>query len=244
MAAIVNRKMTLKDSWAPSGPSGWAGLIRQSGLIHAWPCDTANTTTSLAKDVVGGKDATLYNCTLNGSGPSSNLNNAVNFARSSSAYGDTGLSVLPTTAFSIVAWVYIASNTGYMRMFSTGDVGSNSKGVSLEYEDGTNHKGIWRIGNGTTNTAVNTETNDVPVGTWVMLTVTFDGTNVRIYTNGSHDPPWPGTIAGPMSLSGNNLLFGNTPGGPNDFLDGKLTGMAMWDVAISATDVSDIFAIA
>ena len=44
--------------------------------INCWPFDAAHTTTSVATDVVGGKNATLSNVTLLGSGPTTNLNNA------------------------------------------------------------------------------------------------------------------------------------------------------------------------
>src|SRR5271155_1678842 len=70
-----------------SGGSGWCGLIPQSGLTNCWPFDTAHTTSSAATDLIAGSNLTLTSITLNGSGPSSNLNNAID-CNGTTSHGD------------------------------------------------------------------------------------------------------------------------------------------------------------
>jgi hypothetical protein len=60
------------DAKPASGVTGWCSKIPQSGLVNCWPFDSTYTTSSTATDPIGGKNATLTNVTLNGSGPSTN----------------------------------------------------------------------------------------------------------------------------------------------------------------------------
>jgi hypothetical protein len=112
------------------GFSGWTGLIPQSGLVSAWPFDTAYTTTGTATDPVGGKNATLTAVTLNGSGPTTHLNNAGGFNGSSS----TGITTLagPSTAnFTISFWLWQSSIVSGQRSMANSHTDADFSGFQV-----------------------------------------------------------------------------------------------------------------
>src|ERR1700688_377455 len=130
--------------------SGWASLIPQTGLVAAWPFDTANLTSGTATETVAGANATLTAVTLNGSGPNSLLNNAGIF-NGTTSHGDTTLANIPTTLFTITFWVNAnASMASGSRIIANDHTDADSKGFQIKADDTTVAWSVG-IGNGTIN---------------------------------------------------------------------------------------------
>jgi hypothetical protein len=217
-----------------SGPSGWAGLIPQSGLVNAWPFDNTYTTSSVATDPIGGKNAALTSVTLNGSGPSTNLNNAGVFNGTSST-GLTALAGLQTAVFTVSIWLYTASALAKRPMAS-----DNPGTVGFDFIVYTGATSSFVVGNGSTN--ANVGIANMSASSWTMLTITYDGTNFVAYQNGTSFGGG-GTLTGLVTNSGNNVAFGFNPAYSGDYWPGKIAGVAIWNRALSSGEVSSVFAL-
>jgi hypothetical protein len=189
--------------------SNWCGLIPQSGLVNCWPYDTANTTTSTATDVVGGKNSTQLNVTLNGSGPSANLNNAAVF-NGTTSHGDTpgpaSSTPPPRAAFSVVYWVFPQAVGAFGSVIANDNSGgADNNGIRFFYQGGT--ATIHQFaGNGTTSADLATA---VTFNAWTMQTVTYDGTTLISYLNSTAVSTL--ALAGPIATPTNALGFGYDP---------------------------------
>ncbi len=224
------------------GASGWCGLVPQGGIVNCWPMDTANTSSVLATDTVGGKNATLNNITLNGSGPtgSPNLNNAI-VCNGSTSHGDTpGLASStspPRSAFSVVYWINPTGlgASGNQRIIANDHTGgADNNGISWYYAVGGLDM-VEFVGNGTTsvNVAAPASTN-----TWTMMTVTYDGTTLTPYAGTTAGTPV--TLAGPVATPTNALGFCYNPAYAGDFFGGMLAGIAVYNRALTSGEVTAI----
>jgi hypothetical protein len=214
-----------------AGVSGWCGLIPQSGLVNCWPYDTAHTTSGTATDVIGSKNSTQTNVTLNGSGPSTNLNNAI-VCNGTSSRGDTALANLPTAAFSLVMWVN-TSTTANGRIIANDHTDNDNNGFEVNVSTSNT---VLYLGNGTT--AVPTGTGGFSAATWTMITYTYDGTTVRAYVNATTGGT--ASFTGPVSAGTNNVSFCVNPSYNGDWYPGMIAGVAIFNRALSAGEVTTI----
>lgn len=211
--------------------SGWCGKIPQSGLVNCWPFDTVNTTTSVATDVIGGKNATLSNVTLAGSGPSSNLNNAGVF-NGTSSIGATTLANLPTTTFSLVMWINTNTNNGG-RAIANDHTDGDDNGFQVITSAGFSSQ--LYLGNGSSN--VSTNANGLPSDTWTMMSWTWDGTTMTGYSGGSSTSS--STFSGPITAGSGDVTFGSIPGGLA-FYTGQIAGVAIYNRVLTPTEIATI----
>jgi len=78
-------------------------------------------------------------------------------------------------------------------------------------------------------------TNTVNDNEWTHLALTFDGTIWRAYKNGIADGTYTGAIG---ANTGSNFWLGN---GYNGYYNGNLEEVAVWDKALSATDINNLY---
>lgn len=216
---------------ASGGVSGWCGLIPQSGLVNCWPYDTAHTTSGTATDVIGGKNSTQTNVTLNGSGPSTNLNNAAIFNGTSSR-GDTALANLPSPNFSVVMWIN-TSSAASGRSMANDHTDNDNKGFQIITNTGSPL--MW-LGNNTS--AGNAGIGAVTSATWTMASWTYDGTNIKGYNNTSLITTIPFT--GPVVSGTNNISFGVNPAYNGDWYPGMLAGVAIYNRMLTSGEIATI----
>lgn len=216
------------------GSLGWCGQILQTGLVNCWPFDTNHTTSSLAKDVIGGKDATMSNFSLNGSGPGTNLNNAGVF-NGTSTKGTTSLANVPTSAFSVGMWVFLTTDTGAGFIFNNGNPNDANKGFMIEQPNGFFALQAYS-GNGTTTTLV--QSGAFSSSAWHCFVVTYDGTTLTPYIDSSAGSTGP--LTSPLVNNGTNTIgFGEQmPPDSGNWYANKLAGVVIYNSALSAGAVS------
>lgn len=218
-----------------SAGGGWCSLIPQSGLVNCWPFDTANTTTSVATDVKGGNSFTLTSVTLNGSGPSTNLNNAGVF-NGTSSHGNviSAFKQLPQPNSSLVIWVNPTSMGGKRVLATDNPSGGSNNGFQIY---GNNSVAISaELGNGTTMAVANP--GIVPTSSWTMLSYTYNGTTITPYLNSTAGTPV--TLAGPATNGSTNLGVGYNPSYSGDFFPGMIAGIAIYNRVLSSSEVTAI----
>jgi concanavalin A-like lectin/glucanase superfamily protein len=220
--------------------SNWCTLIPQSGLVNCWPYDTAHTTSGTATDLIGSKNSTQTNVTLNGSGPSTNLNNAAVFDGSTS-HGDTpgpaSSTPPPRAAFSVVYWINPTGlgASGNQRVIANDHTGgADNNGIAFYYATGADVIEMF-VGNGTT--SLNAVTT-APTNTWTMITLTYDSTTLIPYVGTTAGTSI--TLAGPVATPTNALGFGYNPAYAGDFYGGMLAGVAVYNRALTSGEITTI----
>jgi hypothetical protein len=140
----------------------------------------------------------------------------------------------PTTAISIAAWVKADSLTNYERVVDyTDSTGALAHGYRLQYAYTTN-KWAFLLGGGSP-IAVYSGIAAIP-NEWVFLTATWDGNNMKLYTNAG-TPSVNTNFSGPITYTNTiNLNIGNVRGAANHW-DGLIDEVKIWNYALTAEQV-------
>lgn len=221
----------------PSGGTGWCGLVPvQGSLVNCWPFDTAHSSSATVQDVTGGKNATMSNFSLVGSGPSTNLNNAGSF-NGTSSIGTTTLANLPTSAFTLNIWLNPNSGGGGgNRPLANCHPASNSEGFEL-LAGGSGNQATLYIGNGTLNVQAVTG-GSLTAGSWSMVTFAYNGATLTPYLNASAGTP--GALTGPLVNCSTDVAFGYDPAYSGDYYNGYIAGVAFWNTALTGAQITTL----
>lgn len=83
-------------------------------------------------------------------------------------------------------------------------------------------------------------TDNVPLGVWTHIAVTWDGTNIKMYINGVEDPgSVDGVGSGAIGESNQDVWLGRYHSAPFS-IDGTIAGAQIWDTALSADKISTL----
>ena len=159
----------------------------------------------------------------------------------SSSYIDTTYTVSAVSTQSISVWFKTTSTGGYRTIFS--DAPSNGAAVNTRMQIYTtptstydviigNNSGYW-IGTG------NSISSYID-GNWHNLIATYNGTDVKIYIDGSLFQSFTSTI--PFGTAGNQSLVLGKAGLNNvNYWNGSLDQVRIYDKALSAADVTTLY---
>jgi len=177
----------------------------------------------------------------NGSGVSTAWNTTGRFGNSLTFNGTSSRVNVPdsnsldlTTGATVEAWVY---PTTVAPAWRTTVMKENTAAGDLSYalEGNTPYGGAggWNVIGGTTRAAENTAR--LPVNTWTHTTMTFDGSNIRYYQNGTlvATTPASGSMTngnGPLSIGG-NTIWGD------EFFAGRIDEVRVYNRALSAAEI-------
>jgi len=138
-----------------------------------------------------------------------------------------------TTNFTIAAWVNWNGGAQWQRIFDFGNnttqymfLTPNSGSGTLRFAVSTNSSGAEQ----------RTETSELPVGQWVHVAVTMNGTTANLYTNGVLAATGPDTIS-PSSFNPalNNIGASQFPADP--YFSGLIKSVRIYNYALSASQV-------
>ena len=228
-----------------------------SSLVQAWLMGTdASIVTNL---VTGGIDLTLnkaaaltaedvttdapvvstytfaHNFCLDFSGSAENIKNSTNNTLGIADEWTIALWIKPMEAsFASNRFIFNAQNSGNgndrIDIRHAGNVAGDPLVVGIHDSGGTNFKTYnW-------DNLINTST------AWQHIVVTWDGTNLKLYSDGSIVTPssTPTDNAGTMSTGARRVAFASTHGGATLWV-GRGHSVAMWARALTAADVAQIY---
>src|SRR5262249_49810940 len=81
-------------------------------------------------------------------------------------------------------------------------------------------------------------TKEVPLNTWTHLAMTYDGSFLRLFVNGSADGAL--AVTGPLITTSQPLRIGGLPSGPWYF-NGLIDEVSLYSRAISGTEIQAIY---
>lgn len=76
---------------------------------------------------------------------------------------------------------------------------------------------------------------------WQLISIVWDGTQMKVYVNGELDSPWFNSIAGEQSISINRFEIGMSWGGygSSQSYTGRMAEMRIWNRARSQSEISE-----
>ncbi|MCK5017477.1 MAG: LamG domain-containing protein [Candidatus Peribacteraceae bacterium] len=198
-------------------------------LISYWTlADNSSTQT----DNHGSNDGTVANATYTASGK---ITGAHDFESSSASNkitipNDATLNV--TSAITIQAWVKFETVTG--AVLDKGFDGSNLPyrlcNQSAATEKFGFYNGTWR----------NVNYSTFSTGVWYHIVMTYDGTTIRVYKDGTE----VGThsYSGSLPTNTKDLTIGvyDASGSFSDWFDGLICEVGIWSVALPATGTDSV----
>lgn len=197
-----------------------------SGLVSNYKLD--ETSGSIANDYWGIEHLVNTGITINQAGK---FGQSYLSSVSSNNLSKTGASVL-SGIISMNCWCYRTANP----------TASNS--VIIETGDYANGFGIWIDNSNRVCWFSNTNYNNyasvnytLPLNTWVMLTVTYDGTNVNLYANSTLIKAT--ALASNTNTANTRRMFNRTDGSSSYI--GKIDEASFYNMALTQSNINTLY---
>lgn len=138
-----------------------------------------------------------------------------------------------TTAGSLNAWVYADGYGHSSEAWIAGKWGGVGYYEAIFKVDGSDDYVIqWNGG------IAATSTSSAPTGVWVMYTAVWNSSGTYLYTNGNLNNSGATTWGGDLATG---LDIGRNPDGAQSYWDGRIDEITIWDVDLSASQVSELY---
>ena len=251
----TTKEIKSEIKWTDSGGSQNISLserltnwrkTKATASISRWPFD--ENTACVAHDVVGPNDAALMPATCPTGSATWSTNpkrvgtSALTFDGSNDyVQAPDSNSLDLTTSGTLMAWIYPTKNNT-----TAGIINKGSAAASLAYYLNVNNKnnliaGVIKTGgaNGTPVT-VATANNVLTLNAWNHIAMTWDATTLKVYVNGVLSNT-TNTTALVARVTAGTLQIGAIYPTTSRFT-GTIDEVSIYDVALSATEISTIFA--
>lgn len=215
--------------------------LSQAALIGHWPLDELSGTTAV--------DSANGNNGVNSGGgltwQTGVVGGAAALDGASTVGHDLMVSSIPqmsgATALSISCWINASYSTTYKGVVMTRDVTDSNGtgrnwGVAREYSD--------HIDGRVTGASIDSSSDSAPDGEWLHIVLVWDGSakTRRIYINGVADPASAVSTTSPSSITTSGVwYFGTDISSVSRHFSGAIDDVAMWNSALSASDVATIY---
>jgi fibronectin type 3 domain-containing protein len=144
------------------------------------------------------------------------------------------------TSFSIAAWVYLSTNTAWMRVFDFGTGTTNF--MYLTVHNGSNVPQFSVQANGGTSYSI-TGNAAFPTGVWTHIAVVWNNNLGTMYVNGvfvgsNSNMPWNPSMLGTTTQN----YIGHSEWTADPYLNGRIDDFRIYSRALTSTEVSTIAA--
>ena len=221
---------------APAAGGAWGGP--SSGLTHRWPMDAANVSgygvSQTVADVVGSSTGTMATAGFSSVAGPQGTDTALGF--NGSAYFTVASQPMPAAPFSLFTWAKLNTHNQNSSPYIISFCSSSSANYFIS-ADGS--KLLVCAGSASTSSkCVASSTTPFSNTNWHHVGFTYDGSTVTMYVDGSSvgtaaDTGWASTT--------NDWRFGNQKNG-GDYLNGALKQAVVYNRALSAAEVSQLYA--
>jgi hypothetical protein len=213
--------------------------VPSNGLVGWWPFNGNATDESINTN-----DGTVNGATLT----------ADRFGNANSAYsfnGNNGVNIIVQDAinlrpqnFTLNAWVFISGATMWNQIMSKRIASNNTNSYAIiEYGGsvfGQNTSEVYNLvttTNGTQQTTINT--NTITLGSWNMLTGSFDGNSIKFYVNGQLTSN--SNFSGIIQYTSDPLFFGTSGYFTGQNLIGILDDIGIWNRALTQSEITNLY---
>ena len=134
-----------------------------------------------------------------------------------------------TSAITLQGWIYLDAKSGNYQHIAIKQSGVSSTAY-----------GLWIKDSGELYAEINASSNSITgatslaTGTWLNIALTYDGSDIKLYLNGSQDAS---SSPGSITISHGSYPFDLFSGPFNDRIDGKLGSMLLYSSGLSAAQI-------
>lgn len=156
------------------------------------------------------------------------------FSGASTSYIDCGAnSAFAPAQFTIEVWAYYESTSGGYIISNEGWDGANgSQGFSLR----TSGSKIEIALGANTGWPSLKSTTDISLNTWMHITATYSGSELKLYVNGVEDAT--AAVTTPMVASNQSLCIGEGSMWKDRRFTGKISDLRLWNVAKTQAEIA------
>lgn len=195
-----------------------------SGFAY-WKFDESSGNAS---DSVGSNTATNVGTATYAAGK---LNNGTTLNGSSQYFTFATTPQTGAGSWSVNTWVK-TSSSGSLKEFLFW--GSNSVDAGIDFYMSSGNKLVANFYGGA---GIATSTTSINTGAWVMCSITYDGTNIRVYVNGVLEATGANKAG---SLSGTTRIIG-ADGTPGNYWNGSLDEMGIWTRTLTGAEITSLY---
>ena len=148
----------------------------------------------------------------------------------------SGVNPAGLTAFSVELWFNPTSLVAstFHRIISNANTGSSNVGFDSNL-NGSTGRMSWNVGNGSANATVTT-IGALSTGTWYHIVGTYDGSNMRLYLNGTLQQTTP--LTGGIGTSASPINIGRNPAYSGDYIAASFDEVAVYPATLNQSQVS------
>lgn len=191
--------------------------------------NAANTTVVDSTGTANGTNA----ANTSGKTVGGRVNNALDFNGSSDSVNlGSGISINGNDAFTFNVWVYPTASANGNAIVISPD-GANNLQIqcyiaagAIYYQRGANY--VEKL-------------VTLSLNTWTMLTITYDGTNIRGYRNATEESTSPVASAGSISAGTNNARIGRAANVAGAYFQGRIDEVGIWSRALSGAEITQLY---
>lgn len=222
--ATATRSVTVANT-APPQPGG---LVAAYGFNEA-------TGTAVTDSSGSANNGTAVNATRTTTG---RFGGALSFNGTSSIVNVPDADSLDaTTAVTTMAWVNSTTNTGWRSVIMKENPARTDLAYALYGSTTTRGPGGWIVSGTAFSTRAAERTTRLTNGTWTHIAMTYDGTTIRLYVNGTQAATraTTGAIAattGGLKIGGNSLW--------GEYFAGQIDEVRVYNRALSAAEVASV----
>lgn len=200
-------------------------MALSTNLVSYWKLDESSGNAS---DSVGSNTATNSNVTY-GTGK---INNGAIFNGSSSAFTFATVPVTGSSSFSVSFWLKAGSLVSGMSVLHFGTDASNQ--AFNVYLDASSKIAANFTGGG----GQVTSTTSLSTSVFQLVTMTYDGTNVRLYVNGNIENTSSSYTS--ANIGTTNKFIGKYAGNTN-WWNGSIDEIGMWSRALTGSEITQLY---
>ncbi len=217
----------------------------RTGPIAHWMLDDGTGTTAV--DSAGGNDGTLFNWPATPTWVAGVLNGGLSFDGSNDRV-DVGTFDVAGSGLTLMGWFNADAlpDTTDPRLISKASSTAEADAwwqLSILTNAGTANIRLRAKAGGTTSTLVDSSTS-LNAGEWYFAVGTYDAATgeMKLYLNGIEVASQIHPVAGPLSTNGSVPVALGANGSPEQFFDGVLDDLRIYDRALSASEIADRYA--
>ncbi len=201
-------------------------------LVSYWKFDESSGN---ATDSVGSNTATATSVSY----VAAKINNGADMNGSSSNLSIGTSALVPTTsgqAMSVSFWINsdtASTASAYRQCFSF------KYGMLFRYSWGDGGAAYGSAVYRTVSNSYATPNLSLSASTWYHIVIVYDGTNLKLYVNGSQSGSDIAVTAGVRYETGTNYIGASEAG--SDFYDGKIDEFGLWSRALTSGEVTQLY---
>lgn len=197
-------------------------ILTTSGLLGYWPLNEATgNVINIANDTIGTLDGTNTGATV---GQTGQVGRAYSFDGNNDFISIADNDVLDGMAnVSILFMLSVPDTSVFQKLFfknAAYDFGINDGGRIFGELNSIGNPGTW-------------DDTIIDDGAWRMFCITYDGATMRMYINGSEVENL-GSLSGSVGAGSGALELGRHADNQNEYFDGLMQHVALFDTALSA----------